>query len=921
MSQPIEARLRFVADTAQAAANVKALQKDVEGVKGAGGLKQAADEAKKAADASDAAAARAQTNTKKSADEATKALRQTTNQIRAVTMQIPDIVSGLATGQSPFTLLLQQGSQIVEVSGGVGNALRGLGAVFTATRVLALAAAGGLATMVVQIAAGAAESDRLRKILALTGNAANTSLGELDATARRIAETQSASIGSVRDALEAVVASGSYIGKSVESAARAVTALQKATGSSADEALKQLSALDSGVGEGAAKLNRTYNFLTAEQFKYVRSLEAQGRTQEAMRFVMDQLAGTINQRMAPAVGLLEKTWNGVKNAVSGALDALKAIGRDDTPEQRIEKLTQRLAELQALEQQRAAGRNNSGIRRGKLASDTASVQAQLDAEVRQRNSDLLRRQEASIAQQSAQESIDLERKGQDAVLQAAQAGIQKRLAIELAALDARRSAIERANAQGLVSEENYSLALNRIEQGRLAAQLKAIDDQKAAVGAKRPGSPEETKAQATELVRIEAQRIAAVSALEQKRAEARTIADQKSLEEARADAQEWAQIWQRAAGQVRSFAEEAAATRTKLIGDPAARAEAESQQATATVRRELANLERDLEIRIDTLKISPEAKAELQRQLDELRASGDQVVDERTRQAALASLNSIFAERAAMLQAREAEVNAKVQAGLMTQAEGEREILSLRKDQVTVLDEILARMEALARTPEEKALISQIKGQLVAMKDLRNEFEVTARSAGISSLSRALNDIVTGAKTGKAALLDMVGSFAQAMLDVINRRLAEQLVSSLLGSGGGGGGGGFLSSAGSFLASLFHEGGVVGSGSPRTRSVNPAMFALAPRFHTGLLPNEFPAVLERGETVRTVKQERALQRRLAGGVTVNADISISGASGAEPDMRAGAGDLVNSIEAVTEQWAMKQMRPGGLLAGLRPRGG
>jgi hypothetical protein len=51
---------------------------------------------------------------------------------------------------------------------------------------------------------------------------------------------------------------------------------------------------------------------------------------------------------------------------------------------------------------------------------------------------------------------------------------------------------------------------------------------------------------------------------------------------------------------------------------------------------------------------------------------------------------------------------------------------------------------------------------------------------------------------------------------------------------------------------LFHKGGVVGSGGGST-TVNPGVFAGAPRYHSGgiagLKPDEVPAILQKGEVV------------------------------------------------------------------------
>ncbi|PZP83449.1 MAG: hypothetical protein DI582_10970, partial [Azospirillum brasilense] len=51
------------------------------------------------------------------------------------------------------------------------------------------------------------------------------------------------------------------------------------------------------------------------------------------------------------------------------------------------------------------------------------------------------------------------------------------------------------------------------------------------------------------------------------------------------------------------------------------------------------------------------------------------------------------------------------------------------------------------------------------------------------------------------------------------------------------------------LSSIFHDGGKVGETAAPTRMMPAAMFATAPRFHNGLQPDEFPAILQKGETV------------------------------------------------------------------------
>lgn len=104
---------------------------------------------------------------------------------------------------------------------------------------------------------------------------------------------------------------------------------------------------------------------------------------------------------------------------------------------------------------------------------------------------------------------------------------------------------------------------------------------------------------------------------------------------------------------------------------------------------------------------------------------------------------------------------------------------------------------------------------------------------------------------------------------------AESVFSSLLSGLGGvfsglmNGLGNILGFGGGAAVGMMHSGGRVGSGGGLTKRVHPGVFANAPRYHNGttgagLKPNEVPTILEKGETVRTQAQERAIQQALSG---------------------------------------------------------
>jgi hypothetical protein len=95
---------------------------------------------------------------------------------------------------------------------------------------------------------------------------------------------------------------------------------------------------------------------------------------------------------------------------------------------------------------------------------------------------------------------------------------------------------------------------------------------------------------------------------------------------------------------------------------------------------------------------------------------------------------------------------------------------------------------------------------------------------------------------------------------------------SLFGGGGDsaitGGGDGAISSATDMMSTWFHSGGVVGAGG-RPGLIGSSIFAGAKRFHSGGLPglmaDEIPAILQRGEEVLTRNDPRNVLNGGAGG--------------------------------------------------------
>lgn len=166
-------------------------------------------------------------------------------------------------------------------------------------------------------------------------------------------------------------------------------------------------------------------------------------------------------------------------------------------------------------------------------------------------------------------------------------------------------------------------------------------------------------------------------------------------------------------------------------------------------------------------------------------------------------------------------------------------------------------------------------------------------------LVSGLEGLINGTKTAGEAFREMAAGILSEIARMI---IQQQILNAVQGAMGGLGGGGGIGGA---IASVFHGGGIAGSGS-RKRWVDPSIFAFAPRYHTGgiagLAPNEVPAILEKGERVMTEAEQKEMARNQGQGgnsatnVTVNNMIDSQSVAAAM-DGSEGENTVMNHIKA------------------------
>ncbi|MEX6162116.1 phage tail length tape measure family protein [Proteus mirabilis] len=164
------------------------------------------------------------------------------NAMRQLPAQMTDIVTSLASGMPVWMVMIQQGGQIKDSFGGVGNSLKALASLITPARVAMFGFAGAAAAVALAAYKGSQEFGEYNKQLILTGGYAGRTAAQLDALARSLSGNGITQYG-MADTISKVVGSGAFSGRDVDMVSKTAAAMEKAVGQSVDETIKQFQRL------------------------------------------------------------------------------------------------------------------------------------------------------------------------------------------------------------------------------------------------------------------------------------------------------------------------------------------------------------------------------------------------------------------------------------------------------------------------------------------------------------------------------------------------------------------------------------------------------------------------------------------------------------------------------------------------------
>ncbi len=380
--------------------------------------------------------------------------------------------------------------------------------------------------------------------------------------------------------------------------------------------------------------------------------------------------------------------------------------------------------------------------------------------------------------------------------------------------------------------------------------------------------------------------------------------------------------------------------RLKAAGESREKTELELQEREAAIKRRI-DEESTYKLPDSVYKMRAE-QLRTENRYQELMGT-DKSFDQKGYDQLVADNNALF-ERM-----KNVEVASTIQAEQKKTREIERGLMTADQARKAAFDEEIKRLDDMTKqvqgNAELQAQIEKIKSdkiiaerkrieassplgkQMKEWSDLGNNME----KAMTGWLDSAADGLATFITTGKADFASLFQSIAKDITKMGIKYLLSQALGgsgaggglkSMLGGAGGAAKGGAAKGGGGKLAMFgaMHTGGVVGAGFSMSRTVNPAIFGSAPRFHTGGIigHDEVPIIAQRGEGVFTREQMKAMGGASGGNViTLAPTIQVNAQGGTPAQNQDLAEQTAKHAETMMRGLIQKelatQLRPGNML--------
>lgn len=256
-------------------------------------------------------------------DKSNRVIKLAAHERRNLMMQVNDTTQSLALGMPPLQVLLQQGPQITQIYGGIGNTFRAMGQAATVGRL----AVGGLASVL--LIGATSWNGYLRSVKEVDTAAAGLGRGmaltrqEMEASARAGAAAAGISVKAARSMQAAFLRTGRIDGSNFDGLVGLSKDFAATIGADADAAGQALSEIFSDPVKGADILFRQFGLIDAATARLAQDLAAQNRLSEAQAVLLKALPGSLASAEEAATAL-GRAMEFVGRKASDAGDAIGA---------------------------------------------------------------------------------------------------------------------------------------------------------------------------------------------------------------------------------------------------------------------------------------------------------------------------------------------------------------------------------------------------------------------------------------------------------------------------------------------------------------------------------------------------------------------------------------------------------------------
>ena len=868
---------------------------------------------------------------------------QTAQAMRQLPAQFTDIFTSLQGGMPFFTVLVQQGGQIKDSFGGVEPALKGVSSALLGMVNPYTVAAAAVGLVVVAWYDAEKQAEAYTRALVLSRNEAAATTLTLVSMAQKTSDALQVSIGAGAEAAQAVGANGKIAAQNLQAVANAAVAMKEVSGQAMEDTISLYAKLAEDPLKGAQKLNEQVNFMTVALYEQVRALQEQGRNQDAVtvitRAASDETAMALAKVRAsqnPVIQGFKDLWKEATKAWS-AMQASTGMGP------------------QALQMQQLVAANAQDVATMKRGvadgmSDAWVFQYTQRIKVRSKQiteiaTDLIKERKDAEVKAAEDASLDYLQRA-DAIAES-QASKEEKKKAEIARITIEAEKVRRqAEAAGLVEE------VNKIEERRAAA-VAAVEKKYAKKPKAGGGTGSATRSAGLQgykddLIEEQAQITAGTQLLRAQFA-AREITAAEYYSRMREQVQKGTDAQAKSLEQQISFLQKQAVSGKDAIGVNRQIGELEARLAKLRIEGATA---------LEILKKEEEGVTKARENAVKAYASALEASND-----ALARQLATQAQRVGMGD-REYEIQQRINDALADEAEKLRE-LSLQRnadqiDQVTFDEEkavlhakTLDRLQLIKDGYDElrQAEGDWLSGASAAWANYQQQASNVAQQMGdvVGTVIGGFEDAwVKFTTTGKLSFSDLTKSVLADLARIAARQAIMGIVNAVASAWGGGG----VTAAGNQA---------VNTG---TSSINNQLFQnmrLGGSYSTGGYTgdggvNEPAGVVHKGEVVwsqRDVARAggvdivEAMRRGLAGyadggspgaepstsawtarpgdfNLTFNSQFEVNNEGSSSDEAAAGnsttAQQVRDSFNAMANEWAVKQMRSGGVLWALKNGG-